>query len=149
MRANKRIIISQYHQKYRRLNNTTAILRILALRVVLSIILTVKSENIFFQLKEKYGLRSFMQPEEAGEPATMSLVLPLKSRSGADLLLFGVISRLVTCVFLAFGAPTGRFHSFRKIYQIFDGNSQLLPLYVLDRSCCNRSNFDFEPLQTN
>jgi len=79
----------------------------------------------------------------------MSLVLPLKSRSGADLLLFGVISRLVTCVFLAFGAPTGRLISFRKSYQIFDGNFPLLPLNVWDRIYCNRLNFDLEPLKTN
>ncbi len=77
------------------------------------------------------------------------LLLPLKSRYGADLLLFGV-SRLVTCVvMLAFGAPTGRFHSFRKMYPIFYESLPLLQLNVLDRSCCNRSNFDFEPLQTN
>jgi len=79
----------------------------------------------------------------------MSLLLPLKSRYGADLLLFGVLSRPATCVLLAFGAPTGRFHSFRKSYQNFDGNFPLLPLNVWDRSRCNRSNFDFEPLKTN
>ena len=80
--------------------------------------------------------------------ATVLLMLPLKSISGSDLLLFGV-SRLVICVLLAIGAPTGRFHSFSKIYQMFDGNLPLLPLNVWDRSCSNRSNFDFEPLQIN
>ncbi len=66
-----------------------------------------------------------------GDPSIALLPLPLKLTSGADLLQFGV-SRLLICVLLASGTPTGRFHSFRKIYQILVGNLPLLSLNVWD-----------------
>ncbi len=51
-----------------------------------------------------------------------------------------------TCASLAIGAPTGKFHRGRKIYQIPDNNFPQLPLNLWDWICCNKSSFEFELL---
>ncbi len=42
-----------------------------------------------------------------------------------------------------------RIHMLRRICQIFDGNSPLLPLNLWDWSYCKRSSFNFEPAVAN
>ncbi len=79
--------------------------------------------------------------------AAAKYTVSLTMRSSADVLLFA--DSLIRHVrYELFGLLRVNFTA-SKMYRVFDENCLLLPLSVWDLSCCNRSSFEFEPLDAN